>query len=81
MRGARSGIAARRDRKAGYRIASEAAIRNVDLMILSFFNTGIPEVICSVLYVIGIAITVTKVTVTFGSVFSMPSIAFGGVIP
>ena len=32
-------------------------------------------------YVSGIVTTVSKVTVTFGSVFNIPSIAFGGVMP
>ena len=32
-------------------------------------------------YVSGTASTVSKVTVTFGSVFSMPSIAVGGLMP
>src|SRR5688500_6997153 len=61
---------------------SALAIRNVVFMIVSSTECGLMNTcLVSGAYVNGTVRTVSNVIVTFGSVFNIPSIAFGGVMP
>src|SRR5688572_1829648 len=61
---------------------SAVAVRSVRVMIVSSRkNAIVDEYVGASAYVFGVARTTSKVTVTFGSVFSMPSMAVGGLTP